>query len=164
MYDCAPIISAIASVIGAIVLSFGVCLAWRTLALDRFRTAANLMASHSHVSRYHGVLRLAELWKDKQHRRMVEKSFFAFLKHPPHFAGTESLTDYESIDTVEVVNFLNSRCRSARKRYPPLPSWAPFRLDEDHFVIANETHSSYNGWLQRTKGVDPEYAPRDKRD
>ena len=147
-----------------VVLLLGAFLALKTLRLDRFRSGSDLIGHKSHVSRYAGVCVLIDLYNQwpHTHRANVEKAFFAFLKHPPHFTDNQKKdTDYESIDTVAVVNFLNSRRRSQRALFPRLPPERPFKLDDDHCVIPNAGHRSYTAWLDRM-GRAPDYdVPRD---
>lgn len=137
-----------------------------TLELERFRTEATLMDSkNGHVTRYFGAVILSEMATrlPNEYEERVIKGFFAHLKHPPFFADTKDLskkeTDYESVDTVEVVNFLNSLPKSRRTQYRQLPNWGPFKLDDDYCVVPNPRNHSYDAWLHRMEGREPEYDP-----
>ena len=141
-----------------------------TLKLDKFRTAATLMdQKNGHVTRYFGAVVLSELAAQSpdEYEDRVIKGFLAFLKHPPFFADTKDSpkreTDYESVDTVEVVNFLNSRPKSRRTLYRQLPDRAPFKIDDDYCVVPNPGNHSYDAWLQKMEGREPEYDPCDRQ-
>ena len=96
----------------------------QTLKLNRFHNGATLLdGKMGHVARYSGVLLLIELARQypEEYEERVTKGLLAFLKHPPFFSGTKDRlnreTDYESVDTVEVINFLNSVSDRRRSEY-----------------------------------------------
>ena len=142
---------------GAWAAHCGIKVARQTLRLNRFHNGASLLdGKKDHVVRYSGALLLIELATQhrEEYEERVAKGFLAFLKHPPCFGGTRE-TDYESVDTVAVKDFLNSLSNCRREQYSRFEPEHPFMLDDGNRVVPNPHSPCFTAWLKRMNGRNP---------
>lgn len=151
-------------------------IAEKNLRQEHFKIAGELLAprDHGYASRVAGAVMMAEIARKdpRNYEKPVMRAFEAFLEHPPRYADIrvhqvgvalgdqKKMIDYESRDTVTIIEAIRERTHKQRCVYPnfTLSAEAPFVLwEDDKHIICNPTNLSYGPWKQRHGGRSPSY-------
>ena len=146
-------------------------IAEKNLRQEHFKIAGELLASkdHGYASRVAGVVMMAKIARKdpSNYERPVMRAFEAFLTYPPKYSdiylnegGTkqERMIDYESRDTVTIIEAIRERTRKQRSLYNfVLPIEAPFILLDKKHIIGNSANPSYGKWVILHNGRRPSY-------
>ena len=151
-------------------------IAEKNLRQEHFKIAGELLGpkDHGYASRVAGAVMMAKIARDDpdNYEQAVMRAFEAFLEHPPRYAkirvnqigvaleNQEKMIDYESRDTMAIIEAIRERTPEQRRVYPKftLSAEAPFVLWEDgKHIMCNWAHSSYGPWKQRHGGRSPSY-------
>ena len=148
-------------------------IAERNLKQERFKTAGELLAlkGHAYASRVAGAVMMAEIARDdpENYEKPVMRAFEAFLEHPPRYASVSiypdreepesKMIDYESRDTVTIIEAIRERTSAQRREYKTieLSENAPFILWKDRYIYCNAENCSYNQWRSQHGGRCPSY-------
>ena len=122
---------------------------------ERFRLAAELLDPNrsSYVSRVAGVVVMGQIADEDPagYREPTARAFMAWLAYPATFGEGpyKGIVDYESAETVAIVEWLNERKLAGRYRGALLPHFAPFHVSPDGYVVPNAAHESCRYWIDQ---------------
>lgn len=136
----------------------------KNLINERSKSGVELLGHNSIAVRLgaiYALIEMADLYPESVRPR-VAKMFQAHLTYPPTFASSrgehfKGKVDYESPDTVEIINLTNPGRLKPYSDNIVLPSETPFCI-ENGKVKANPVYEDYEDWRYAEKRT-PTYQP-----